>query len=443
MSLPRATIAARAAFVLGVLLHLLFLVYLRTQELNPLFVETSYSPGQAADFFGIYGAGDQLLHGGSIYRSHDYPGRATTPYEGRVPYYYFYRYLPPTAYIAGLAAMVLSPWPAYWLWIVINEAMMVAFLLSLRRLHWARGELRLGLAAIALGSFPFALEQWMGQFSFTMGMLLWIAAWPSLVGRDRAEQGFRACVARLDFWGWMTAIGLKNFPALVGLTFLRQGRWRRVLLAAVGVVAVSLPYYLFRPEDLRQFLLLNFRPLPPQLLAGSYGMVSLIRGAAVSVMGPLASAPISIGPLDTWALSVVILGLSLLVLASAALVTWRAGREQSTADGICLWTLAFFLVFKDIWEYHYVMLLPVVFLLALRGSARAPLVLGTLLSLPTPYALYADRVSAMAPSSWPLGLLLLHYGSKAIPTGLLFVLTARRMLRPSTSAAVPRPREES
>jgi len=420
--------AARGAFGLAVLLHLLFLVHLRTQELNPLFVETTYSPGQAADFFGIYGAGDQLLHGRTIYFSADYAGRAGDPaYAGRVPYFYFYRYLPPTAYVAALAALLLAPWPAYWLWIVLNEAMMAALVVSLRRTR-ASAELKLALAAIALGSFPFALEQWMGQFSFTMAMLLWIAALPSLLGTDRAESGFRECARRLDWWGWTTAVGLKNYPALVALTHLRQGRIRRVLGAALAVLVVSLPYYLLRPEDLRQFLLLNFRPLPPNLLAGSYGMVSLVRDVTTHLLHGMADRRVVIGPLDLWVLSLPVMGWSGLVLAVAAFITWRAGRGQSTADGICLWTLAFFLVFKDVWEYHYVMLLPVVFLLALGGAPRAPLVLGTLLSLPTPFALYAPLVGESSPATWPLGLGLLHYGSKAIPTLLLFVHTARRML---------------
>ena len=420
--------AARGALGLALLLHLLFLVHLRTQELNPLFVETTYSPGQAADFFGIYGAGDQLLHGRTIYYSADYAGRAgDPPYDGRVPYFYFYRYLPPTAYVAALAAMLLAPWPAYWLWIVLNEAMMLFFVLSLRRTR-ASPNLKLALAAIALGSFPFALEQWMGQFSFTMAMLLWIAAFPSLLGQDRSEESWRDCARRLDWWGWTTAVGLKNYPALVGLTHLRQGRWRRVAGAALAVTLISLPYYLLRPEDLRQFLLLNFRPLPPNLLAGSYGMVSLVRDVSTRLLHGVADQRIVIGPLDLWVLGLPVMAWSFLVLAVAGFVTWRAGRTQATVDGICLWTLAFFLIFKDIWEYHYVMLLPIIVSLALRGSPRVPLVLGTLLSLPTPFVLYAPLVGESAPTTWPLGLGLLHYGSKAIPTLLLFVHTARRML---------------
>ncbi|MBK8230078.1 MAG: DUF2029 domain-containing protein [Candidatus Eisenbacteria bacterium] len=427
--MSRGALWARIALGLAVLLHLLFVVNLRTQELTPLFVEITYSPGQAADFFGIYGAGDQILHGRSIYTSWDYAGRATDPvFEMRVPYYYFYRYLPPTAYVAGIVAALLSPWPAYWLWIVINEILMIGFVWSLRSLRDHSETVRLLLAAIALASFPFALEQWMGQFSFTMAILLWIATFPALRGVDRAETGLATCVRRGDFWGWMTAVGLKNFPALIGLTHLVQRRWRRVLWCAVGVIVASAPYYLLRPEDLRQFALLNFRPLPPELLAGSYGMLSLVRGLTAALLGDLANQRLVLGPIDTWFMSLPIVGWSALVLGTSAWVTWRAGRGQSTDAGICLWTLAFFLVFKDIWEYHYVMLLPVVFALALRGPARAPLVLGALLSLPTPFALYDPAIALAKPATWPAPMLLLHYGSKALPTLGLYLLTVRRLL---------------
>jgi hypothetical protein len=82
---------------LGAALHLLFLISLRTHWLDPIFLEAAAAYGQASDFFGIYQAGDNLDRGRSIY---DWEGRP----EGsprRVPYFYHYRYLPPTVAALG------------------------------------------------------------------------------------------------------------------------------------------------------------------------------------------------------------------------------------------------------------------------------------------------------------------------------------------------------
>jgi hypothetical protein len=81
------------------------------------------------------------------------------------------------------------------------------------------------------------------------------------------------------------------------------------------------------------------------------------------------------------------------------------------------------LIFKDIWEYHYVMLLPVITAIALEYRSRFILWMGLLLAAPTPYALFAGSDHTI-----PVALNLIHHASKALPTLALFIWIVRRCL---------------
>ncbi|HET6485533.1 MAG TPA: glycosyltransferase 87 family protein, partial [Spirochaetia bacterium] len=254
-------------FYIGCAVHLLFLVSLLTHWLDPLFFEATTDYGQASDYFGIYQAGDNLTQGRSIYLEGGRPEDS----DRHVPYYYFYRYLPPTATFMALTALLLKPWPSYWVWVVINEALLGLTLFSLRRLRSPPSALRRALAGLTLGFSPLYLELWMGQFSLLMAVLLWVTFWPEL--RAGAEGGgripaagegegppeswpqagpkerFRALLRQPSLWCWSASVALKNYPAFFAFPWLRLGRWRRVFLGA-GLVALScLPYFLLRPHD--------------------------------------------------------------------------------------------------------------------------------------------------------------------------------------------------
>jgi hypothetical protein len=143
---------ALIALAVAVIVHRCFLISLSTGFLNPLFVEANEGPRRASDFFGIYQAGANLAHGYSIYDSDDY--RVEAPRT--VPYFHFYRYLPPSAFLAALGASALPPWPAYWTWVVLSELILFAIVGSvLRQKEWPLAR-RLVAAALWLGAFPFS-----------------------------------------------------------------------------------------------------------------------------------------------------------------------------------------------------------------------------------------------------------------------------------------------
>lgn len=410
----------RWILALATVVHLAFGVSLLTHWFDPLFVEVRDSYGQAADYFGIYQGGDNLLQGVSIYDSHDYRDEAVR----RVPYFYFYRWLPPTAYFMAVQALLFSPWVAYVLWVLFNEFLYLGWVRVLLRYPVGTPGTRRLFAAVVLGFSPFYAEQWMGQFSFVMTLFLWGTLYPEFRGQTEVTRGVSAW-RTASFWNWTGSVALKNYPALFAAPFLLQGRFRRVVGAAAVVVAASLPYYLARPADLAHFIHLNLKPVPPTLSRSRFGAIQLWNALSQKLQ------PVGAEPVFEWAgrafyfSTLVIYGWYALVVGVTAWITVRRPRRPET---LCLWILAFFLIFKDVWEYHHVMLLPVLFLLGVHGPRRIPLLLGLLLALPTPYVFYGDLFETLPVLEWPAGGILLHFAAKAFPVILLYLWTARRAL---------------
>jgi hypothetical protein len=417
----------RAALLIGVALHVVFVASLFGQFLNPLFVEARHASGQAADYFGIYTAGEDLIHGRSIYSGFEDHGAITR----KVPYFYFYRYLPPTAYGAGLTALVLSPWAGYIVWVILTELLLLIIVRSILRLDRHPPGTRRVHAGLWLGFFPFYLEQWMGQFSFLMAAFLWVILRPdlaegSLRGRFPSaplDDGPRFVPSKPPFWAWAASIALKSYTALFAISLLRRRQWRPVLLCAGLVLVLCGPYWLFRPEDVRQFLLLNFRPLPPNIHGGTLGASTLVRLLGWNLPAGLAATNLQFGGFDVRVGNLPVFLFGGAVLAATLWAVMRHGKTAPLPLQLALWVLAFFLIFKDVWEYHYVMMLPVVTALALIYRSRFVLWMGLLLALPTPYWILARPDGTLSGAAS-----LIHHASKAGPAVALYVWALRLAL---------------
>ena len=443
---------AKIALGVGVLLHLVFLVSLPTGFLNPLFVEAAQGYGQASDFFGIYQAGANLARGHSIYDSEAYLNEAPRV----VPYFYFYRYLPPTAYGAALFALALPPWPAYWVWVALNEILIALVVLSLLRWkRWDRDR-RIVMAALWLGFTPFYIEQVMGQFSLIMAVFLWVlwrwergaapgdtgapSAWWHVLSRwkkyrwreDRAGQ--RGVVL-----AWAASLSLKSFSVFLTLPYLRDRMLKRVLAGGLIAGAVSLPYFLFRPADLWEFARLNFSPFTPRLYKGAFGMQTALRDLVSHLPDSWTTPAVHLLGRSFDLERAVLLGASVLVLALAAHATLRAhDLAERRALDLGLWIAVFFLVFKSVWEYHYVMMLPAVTALYLVSGSRTVLLLGIWMGLPTlfacgPLLAGVDPLSDL--SMWPAWYRGLHFGVKAVPAVWLFIWCLRAVRSPAFARA--------
>ncbi len=413
----------RAVLLAGIVLHILFIGSLFGQYLNPLFAEAERSFGQAADYFGIYTAGEDLVHGRSIYSGFEDPGDAAR----RVPYFYFFRYLPPTAYFSALTTLIMSPMAGYVLWVVLTELMLGLILRSILRLESYPARERRLHAGLWLGFFPFYLEQWMGQFSFLMALFLWImlrrATEDRAAGRDGWITDGGSTARTLSFWAWACSVVLKSYTVLFAISYFRRRQYRPVFLCAGVVLLACTPYWIAHPSDIEQFLLLNLRPLPPNIHGGTLGASALIRLLGWTLPADLAGRRIALGGHDVSWGNIPVLASGFLIFAVALWVVLRHGRKIPLDLQIGLWVLCFFLIFKDVWEYHYVMLLPVITAIALEYRSRFVLWMGLLLAAPTPHALFAG------PDHTITGVLnLIHHASKALPTLALFIWIVGRCL---------------
>jgi len=418
---------------MGLLLHAVFIISLPTGFLNGLFVEASQGHGQASDLFGIYQAGANLIHGHSIYDSADYRHEAPQV----VPYYYFYRYLPPTAYVAGLSAALLAPWTAYWLWVILNELMMGALVWAvLRDRRWpvARRQIAAGLW---LGCFPFYIEQFMGQFSFTMAALLYLLwRWDTTGGASSADTA-PADAARADTVArsargrewlvtvvWTASVTLKTFTAMLVVPYLRDRLWRRILAGAVLGIVVCAPYFILRPADVREFLRLNLTPFMA-IYKGAFGLQTALRDLVSHLPEAVTDWSMRLAGRTLTLEKIALPGISALVLLAGVWATrrWSHAPHRRTLD-LALWTTIFFLIFKSVWEYHYVMMLPVVTALYCVFASRAILALGIWLCLPTLYAATPALAGVSAGAdlaAWPGWFRVLHFHAKALPTVLVFI----------------------
>lgn len=457
---------AYLAFGVGVAAHLLFAVSLPTGLLNPLFVEAVEGHGQASDFYGIYQAGANLLGGYSIYDRADYLAEAPQV----VPFYYYYRYLPPTAYAAALGALWLPPETAYWVWAGIVELLLLATVVSLLRWRAFPARRRLWLAGLWLGFFPYYIEQIMGQYSLLMAVLLWLvwrydAARPAKAsGRVAGDgvspargwigplgevghrwRGYRwredriADTARHGRWAhggflaWVASLVIKSYTALLALPYLRDARLKRVVAAGACAAAVSLPYFLWRPGDLVEFLRLNFAPFPPRVYKGAMGLQTWLQDLTAQHPDLFGTVLLRVGERCATPGNLLMLGSAGAVLLIAAWATLQAaGHRHRRAFDLAVWTTAFFLIFKSVWEYHYVMLLPAISAVYLVTGRRWALALGVVLGLPTLYALtpvLAGPPASAALETWPGWFRSLHFSVKAAPTLLFFagcVIALRR-----------------
>lgn len=329
--------------VAGVTLHCLFLVSLFTGWLNPLFDDATHRAGQAADFYGVYQAGVNCRSGESVYKM-------TVPAPG-VPYYYIYRYHPFTACTIGRVLTLLTPHTAYVFWIALQEILLALNLWLTWRWFGDRPERRAGAIFLWLAFTPFYLELYMGQFSFLMASLTFWAVLFWLTGKP-----WSAGIS------WIISLLLKSNSALLAPVLLRERRFRLLALAGIAALAASLPYFLTVPGSWDAFFWNVREPLAAPAISGNQGLPAAVAAAILKLGGFWrADAPPDWHRLDA-VIRVPLLALTVLAVSTSLLATLRARADQI---GLLfgLWILTYFLIYKHVWEHHYVMALPALLLL--------------------------------------------------------------------------------
>ena len=338
----------KAAVYIGLIIHVAFFISLSTYWWNPFFYNTShYKVPQATDFFAVYLAGHDLASGGSIYTTAtDHPGFGET-----VPYFYPFRYLPTAAYI-GVALNAFNPWTAYWLWVVFYEALFFTGILwlgysfgTMRHLHIA--------AALYLFFTPWYPEIYMGQFNFLQSVFILGMLITASSGRLLPSGVWWALSV---LWKVNTVI---CFPAL-----LRIRLWKPLIWLALLIIITCGPYFLMHPGDASKFVLINFRlpgesaenfPIHGLVTFGNYGFQGLIARLYFLVNFGGDTEP-----------SFLPHAVSMIIFLLVSIWATIRAKDNRFPELLCLWVTTYFLVYTDVWEVQYVMLLPVIAYLYLK-----------------------------------------------------------------------------
>ncbi len=403
---------ALVLLAVAVAVHVVFIVSLVEPGhfMNPLFVEGVHNleEGQGSDFYAFYQAGRYVLDGEDIYqRPMDDPDRV-------VPYAYFYRYLPFVAYTVGVAANAVPPRVAYWIWVTLIELVLLACIAATRRMtrdSWLFAQ----LAAMWLVFAPFYLEQYMGQLTVAMGALIFAFALAYARGRR----------ATFD-WTWIASLLIKHLTILHLPILVRMRRYRTIALGILLLAVTTVPYLWLRPSGVGDFTHDNFSfNLNP--MAGNYGFLALLMVVKYHFFPAASEFFARVGPIDISWTRVMLLAAAGLPTLACLWVTFRR-KPFDFLESMALWTILFFFVFREVWEYHYVVLMPVMVLLYARTRARVLWVIYAFLAAPTLFVLY-DVPGPSPEAHWTVFEHVFNHAYKVAPVVWLFVWVASGCLR--------------
>ena len=410
---------AKVLLAAAILVHGLFLASLvsPTHFLNPLFPEGAHNigEGQGSDFFAFYQAGRYVIEGRDIYQ------RPMEDEHRVVPYAYFYRYLPFVACTIGVALNAIPPWPAYWVWVALVEAVLVACVLATRRL--ARDPALFAcLAAMWFMFSPFYIEQYMGQLNFVMAALVFTMLLAHARGRQQVFD-----------WSWIASVLLKHLTLLYVPVFVRMKRYRAPLIAAALLLVTTVPYYLFRSAGTDAFRRDNF-DLTLYPYPGNMGALALLMVLKARFFPQASEAMAYVGPIKVTVTRFLVLATMAVPTLVSLAITFRR-KPFDLLESVGLWTMTYFFVFREVWEYHYVLLLPLFVLYYARTRARVLWVIYALAALPTAFVLY--DVPGQGPEfSWTAFEHVVNHAFKVVPLVWLFVWTAiGRVRRPGAQGS--------
>ena len=401
------------------LLHLGLLIGWRWQTpLVPYFFDaTVLSGGRGLDFYSIYQAGYNARHGLDIYEGD--PAQVTVV----VPYFTPYRYLPPVAYTAGAALSLLPPLTAYKAWVVVVELTLLLCVGATFSFTRDDPNLAARLAGMWLVFTPYYLELFMGQFSLVQAALIFgmlLLAGASLATKDQTLRVLKTLGVSPFDTIWIASVLWKINTVVFAPVLVRLRRWRALVAGGLITAAVTLPYFAIFPAHWRDFWANNFGNSVTGHELGNLGLRQLVF-ELLAVLGT--------GAIVQRAAQLALVGL---VVVVALALTFRP-RPPQLAPLLSLWLVAFFLISPQVWEHHYVMLLPVLVIAYRHEPGWLLAGLWLLLALPTPFGFTSLQPAIVANHDLrgfllsPAWQFLWQHASKAVPAALLFGYLALKM----------------
>jgi hypothetical protein len=416
----------RRLLVLAAALHAILLGLWASGALDRLFFASSLPGTRDDSLHAFYQAGVNLRVGLSPYTDPALLDRAVE----RAHSLSGFRYLPPVAWaFAGLSVLLPARaldavWP-----LVLEGLLLLAVWLTLRTRRF--GERRWAAAAMWLVFSPFFVELHLGQVSMLMavGILLLLL---EALGAPALAPGFWSRRA-LDVV-WSGTMVVKAFTALLAVPYARA-RWRARAVAGVGLVAVAAGAHFARhPDDLRRYLAINGEPFLAQVYPGLMSLQALVRSLTDRVL-PAAwrAAPFTLGPFEMSRANLPSAVACAAVFGIALWATLRMRRDD-LFRGLGLWVTVFFLLYRQVWEYHFLMLLPVVACTYLATGARWPVAVWALMALPTPFALLARSAASESGPAW-----VLYHAMKPAAALITFGMLVARPVRVRVAAVLEGP----
>lgn len=347
----------------AVIVHGAFLLSLRFGFLDPLFNDSTHRLPRGVDFYAVYQKAHEYSIGKSLYTDVDYRDRVHFVVPYCAPHY---RYLPSWGWFMSITFCRMEARSAYWLWVVLCEAMLLVCLwMFLRRTD--DPVRRAGFVAIWLCYSPFYLELFVGQFTFMATALITLSL---LAFEDKRE--WRGAV-------WLTlSIALKYVGVFLLAPLFLLGKWRQVLAIVGAVAVILLLYFVPNPGDWSYFTGVATYGTPNQFHAGNLGLQGLLGNVFKALPYDLREA--AAGTAIRFFLLRVIPGLVVLFLLW---VTWRYRSEKNFIPLCLLWLTAYFLIGTDVFEHHHVILLPVFAFAWLKRPSRWLWVFYVWIALPT------------------------------------------------------------
>jgi len=388
----------------GLSVHLLFAAALFEDWLRPLFNDASHTR-RGFDFGVFYLAGQALVQHRDIYAV-----------EGA----FGYRYLPVFAQTIGRLYAQFPPLSSYYLHLFIGEVLLCANLW----LTWRQSIsklLRAQAVCMWLAFTPFFLEMYMGQVSFwAASVFYWL-----LLALQTRQPNSPAVL-------WAASILVKPNMLIVLPALVRLRQYRALLIGLGSAALVSLPYFLIYPNGFDSFVQTNLHSGHFKGALTHAGNVGL-WGGLVSIGARFAQIPLSelssLADLPLWAAAPAYMA-PLICGFFALFVSWRAPSKDTTLH-LSLWMTTYFLAYKDVWEHHYVFLLPVLIALYLRNPDVRLLCIYGALALPTPFVFFDIQPGVYGPidpeRTWDVATSLVYRSAKLAPTIALWIYIARQL----------------
>ncbi|MCE5260216.1 MAG: hypothetical protein LLG44_14335 [Chloroflexi bacterium] len=389
--------------VIAVIFHASLLVSWRTGLWNRYTFDTTATHGRKGwDFYALYQAGNNALHGLNLYETDSSVIRVVVPVS--TPY----RYLPLPALTLGILLNLVTPVTALWIWAIFLELLLLYCCLRSWRLASTANE-GVILVIFWLLYTPYYLELYMGQFTLVQTVFVFMLCWQTRPVSD----------IKYDLI-WLASLLWKQMTALYLPLWVFWRRWRGLVIVGLGILITTLPYFLIYPASWSVFSR-NFS-ISTGAQLGNLGVLQLVYAAAASIQPELSPAQV-LTILYGWVVVVIVISL------------WSSfrAREQAGLWHIALWTTTFFLVYRDIWEHHYVLLLPVFVMLYHTKRSPVLLIIYALIALWTPYRLIdPDGLAAYNMSMrWiplaPSWLNVIYHSCKALPAIALWVYIISQM----------------